>query len=178
MNDGFSVEDLEPNNSEKYKVQEMSASEALYSFFSWLSTCDTVVKIGSSCNAAPIADLIGEFCKLNSLSEPKEGWQKQGIKVPKSTMILMVDLFKDKRKREAFYKFAKDCGEKLNTAMNFSSIIVINPFNNEDDFNLCLDFLVLCDFAEEYKLGESQDQKARYFISSGNTEFFLQIFLD
>jgi len=56
--------------------EKLSASEALYGFAAWLSCRDKKIAIGASCNAAPLADLVKEFCEANELDEPANGWEK------------------------------------------------------------------------------------------------------
>lgn len=50
---------------------KISASEALYGFCGWLTTRDEVVELSSTKDAAPIAELIGRFCTVNKLQEPR-----------------------------------------------------------------------------------------------------------
>lgn len=52
----------------------LSASEALFGFAAWLSGRKESIKIGADYEMPPLPQLIGEFCKVNELPEPREGW--------------------------------------------------------------------------------------------------------
>lgn len=54
---------------------ELSASEALFSFAAWLTYFDNPVTFSRRHNAALAAELVGNFCKANNLSDPRDGWQ-------------------------------------------------------------------------------------------------------
>jgi len=56
------------------KPKELSASEALYGFGGWLTTRKDSVTMSSTHNAGIVAELIDQFCKTNSLPEPREDW--------------------------------------------------------------------------------------------------------
>ncbi len=60
-------------------VEELSGSEALYGFCGWLTTRDEKTIMSAKDGAAIIAELVDEFCKTNSLTEPREGWDKRLI---------------------------------------------------------------------------------------------------
>jgi len=51
-----------------------SASEALYAFMGWLTTRSERTVLSRTDDCAIAADLVDEFCKANSLPEPREGW--------------------------------------------------------------------------------------------------------
>lgn len=53
----------------------LSPSEALYGFSAWLTCRKQKIVMSSSDDAAPVAELVAEFCKVNNLPEPIEGWQ-------------------------------------------------------------------------------------------------------
>ncbi len=55
-------------------MKEMTASEALYGFGAWLTTRDESVTFGANNDCAPMADLIGRFCKANKLAETTEAY--------------------------------------------------------------------------------------------------------
>jgi len=52
----------------------LTASEALFGFMGWLTTRSEKVTFSASNNAAPAAELVDEFCKANSLPEPRDDW--------------------------------------------------------------------------------------------------------
>ena len=58
------------------KVEELTASEALYGFTGWLTTRPESVTASASHDAVIWAELVDEFCKTNFLAEPREGWNK------------------------------------------------------------------------------------------------------
>lgn len=60
---------------EKKKEDKLTASEAVYGFCSWLTTCKEKTVMGSSSDCAPIAERIKEFCKVNNFESPREGWE-------------------------------------------------------------------------------------------------------
>ena len=53
---------------------DMSASEAVYGFAGWLTSRSERVVMSSKDDAAAVADLVAEFCRVNDLAEPREGW--------------------------------------------------------------------------------------------------------
>lgn len=53
---------------------KLSPSEALYGFASWLTCRGESLQVGAPHDAAPMAELVGRYCKLNELSEPRKGW--------------------------------------------------------------------------------------------------------
>ncbi len=58
------------------QVEILSASEALYGFAGWLTSRPERTVMSSKDDAAIIADLVHEFCKVNDLSELRSGWEK------------------------------------------------------------------------------------------------------
>jgi len=56
------------------KMTKLNASEAVYGFAGWLTTRKEKTVMGSNIDCAPIADLVGEFCKVNKLDDPSENW--------------------------------------------------------------------------------------------------------
>ena len=63
----------------------LSPSEALFSLLGWLTTRKGTLKIGAKhATCGQLAELIGKFCELNRLGEPRESWNKDcGVKHPK-----------------------------------------------------------------------------------------------
>ena len=55
--------------------RELSASEALYAFCSWLTTRDELIQLSTKNDASRIAELISLFVKHNKLKEPEKGWE-------------------------------------------------------------------------------------------------------
>lgn len=70
----------------KRKEDKISASEALFGFAAWLTTRDQRTVLSSIDNAAIAADLVGKFCKVNELANPKEDFHKR-FKMPESEYI-------------------------------------------------------------------------------------------
>ena len=56
---------------------ELSASEALFGFAGWLTTRDKTVSMGALHECGAVADLVIQFCEVNNLTEPREGWEKR-----------------------------------------------------------------------------------------------------
>ena len=60
-------------------MDKLNASEAIYGFAAWLTTRDESITAGSTHDAAVWAEKVDEFCKVNHLEEPREGWQNNLI---------------------------------------------------------------------------------------------------
>lgn len=59
---------------------EMTASEALFGFMGWLTSRKEVTpNFSSRHDAANAAELVGQFCKENNLSDPRDGWENNLI---------------------------------------------------------------------------------------------------
>ena len=58
----------------KIMKEELTPSEALYGFCGWLTSRKPKTVMSSKHDAAIIADLIDQFCKVNNLTEPQYGW--------------------------------------------------------------------------------------------------------
>jgi len=52
----------------------LNPSEAVYGFAAWLTTRSEKTVMSASNDAAPIADLVKQFCETNSLPEISEHW--------------------------------------------------------------------------------------------------------
>ncbi len=53
---------------------EMTGSEAVYGFMAWLTTREAEETFSAHHDAAPAAELVAEFCKVNNLTEPRDDW--------------------------------------------------------------------------------------------------------
>lgn len=51
---------------------ELSGSEAVFGFVSWLTTRLTTTKMGSTVDCGALVDLIKQFCETNELSPPRD----------------------------------------------------------------------------------------------------------
>ena len=60
-------------------MNKMTASEAVYGFAAWLTGRDEKTVMSSTADAAPIAKLVGQFCKENRLEDPRDGWENNLI---------------------------------------------------------------------------------------------------
>ena len=60
------------------KARALSASEALFGFMAWLTTRDKESGPYGASNATcgEAAELISEFCDVNKLKEPVDGWEE------------------------------------------------------------------------------------------------------
>jgi hypothetical protein len=60
-------------------LDKLSPSEAVFGFAGWLTSrkCKTIMS--SSDDAAPIADLVQQFCEENDLPSPRDGWENNLI---------------------------------------------------------------------------------------------------
>lgn len=62
---------------EQKEEDKLSPSEAVYGMMGWLTSRNEVTKAMSSRhNATQAATLADEFCKVNNLSDPRDGWHK------------------------------------------------------------------------------------------------------
>lgn len=52
----------------------LTSSEALFGFCAWLTTRNEAVTMSAHHNAGVAADLIKEFCRVNTLPEPRDNW--------------------------------------------------------------------------------------------------------
>lgn len=66
--------DLEPKEEGKQEIEGLSASEAVYGFVAWITTRDKAMTASSSHGAAPWADKVAEFIKVNKLPDPRDDW--------------------------------------------------------------------------------------------------------
>ena len=55
---------------------ELSGSEALYGFVSWLTARHRALTLSRHHNVDEATDLIELFCKTNGLADPRGGWEK------------------------------------------------------------------------------------------------------
>jgi hypothetical protein len=60
-------------------MDELTAAEAVYGFAAWLTTRDEPTVMSAKNDSAPIATLVGEFCKENKLEKCRDGWEKNLI---------------------------------------------------------------------------------------------------
>lgn len=54
---------------------KLTASEAVFGFAGWLTTRDKKTVMSAFDDAAPIAELVKQFCDENGLAEPRNGWE-------------------------------------------------------------------------------------------------------
>jgi hypothetical protein len=52
----------------------MNASEAVYGFAGWLTSRKEKTVMSSTHDAAPVAELVKQFCEENKLPEVTESW--------------------------------------------------------------------------------------------------------
>jgi len=55
--------------------KQLSPSEAIYGFGSWLSIRKEPVCMGANHDCAIVAELIDQYCKAQNLKEPKDHWE-------------------------------------------------------------------------------------------------------
>ena len=53
---------------------KLSASEAVFGLFGWLTTREKSVTFGAKHDASIAAELAGKFCNANDLNEPRKHW--------------------------------------------------------------------------------------------------------
>ena len=57
------------------ELEGMNSTEALFGFVSWMTTRTELLKIGAKSDAAPLADCLQEFCRVNKLPDTRPGWE-------------------------------------------------------------------------------------------------------
>jgi len=83
-------EELDELKNEIAKLKAaVSPSEAIFAFAGWLTSRPVVLPVGSTADAALMADLVKQFVDANGWAEPREGWtgnisipQNQGAEPP------------------------------------------------------------------------------------------------
>lgn len=55
-------------------ADRLSPSEAVYAFAAWLTSRVETLRAGLAHDAAPMARLVEQFCRSQSLSPPRAGW--------------------------------------------------------------------------------------------------------
>ncbi len=56
-------------------MNKMNGSESIFGFVGWLTTRRESITMGAAYDAAAPCDLIAEFCRVNNLPEPRQGWE-------------------------------------------------------------------------------------------------------
>lgn len=56
------------------KLKTLNPSEAVYGFAAWLTCKNEKTVMSASDDAAVIADLVAQFCKVNNLAKVSEHW--------------------------------------------------------------------------------------------------------
>lgn len=79
---GKMIENAEKKADKGDRMDKLNASEALYGFGGWLTTRGEAITISAQHDASVMAELVNEFCKVNELSEPRDGWDKNLIHPP------------------------------------------------------------------------------------------------
>ena len=62
--------------------KEITNTEAIYSFVSWLTTRSDQITISRHNDSAPALALVERFRKLNGWDPPRENWEDADIKYP------------------------------------------------------------------------------------------------
>lgn len=55
-------------------MKQLNPSEAVYGFAAWLTVRSEKTVMSASDNAAPITDLVKQFCKINNLPAVSDSW--------------------------------------------------------------------------------------------------------
>lgn len=71
-----------PLTKKKLKNKGITASEALFGFMGWLTSRKDAVTFGSTNDAAPAVQLVGEWLDLNHLPRPRRGVYPDNIRQP------------------------------------------------------------------------------------------------
>ena len=60
-------------------MAKLTASEAIFGFCGWLTTQEEKTIMSASDDCAPVIGRIKQFCEINKLPEPRDGWEKNLI---------------------------------------------------------------------------------------------------
>lgn len=63
-------------------MDRITASEALYGFGGWLTTRPTNMVVGATANAAPMAEAVRDFIRVQEVADPRNGWQNYIAPMP------------------------------------------------------------------------------------------------
>ena len=55
-------------------MDKLSPSEALFGFAAWLTSLEKPITLSAHHEAGIAAELVGEFCRVNNLKEPRDNW--------------------------------------------------------------------------------------------------------
>ena len=61
---------------------DLTASEALFAFMSWLTTRDESITLGKDHDGLQAAELVRDFCIVNMLTEPRADFFDKQIRHP------------------------------------------------------------------------------------------------
>lgn len=53
---------------------KLTGSEAIYGLLGWLTAHPQEVRLGANHTVEPAVGYVDEFCKVNNLAEPRDGW--------------------------------------------------------------------------------------------------------
>ncbi len=67
---------FEKSVEERPSRDQLTGSEALFGFIGWITTRKEVISAGANEECEQWATLVDEFCKANTLKEPRDGWEK------------------------------------------------------------------------------------------------------
>lgn len=57
-------------------TNQLSASEAVYGFGSWLTTLPDSLTVGARQDSSPVAELCSDFCNAHRLADTRDHWEK------------------------------------------------------------------------------------------------------
>lgn len=57
-------------------MSTLTPAEAVYAFAGWLTSRDKPITMGSTHDAAPVADLVMRFCESQGFTPPRPEWHK------------------------------------------------------------------------------------------------------
>lgn len=57
-------------------MSTLTPAEAVYAFAGWLTSRDASLTIGSTHDAAPVADLVTQFCNSQGFAPPRPEWHR------------------------------------------------------------------------------------------------------
>lgn len=83
------------NVTDAIQITGLMPSEALFGFVAWLTTREEKTVMSSTNDAAPMVELLNQFCIKHRLDEPREGWEEilhnEGIPLSPHRKVLHKD---------------------------------------------------------------------------------------
>ena len=117
----------------QYIIEELSASEALYGMFGWLTTRKTPISLGAAHECGEPVTLIDKYIKTQKLKQPRNGWDKKLI--PMSEEVEQLD------KSVVLYFSAKEIGNAAGACCMVCRHFIPKPGEINESENQCTEVI-------------------------------------